>query len=282
VCEHMDLPAAAAATNGSPTSTGLALPPLSPTSIDDGKSGELSRLPGVWWQRPTSESQCCCRDTKREGGCHVTRSIGERKKLRAGFHKKALDGYLIPVPLRGSASRWWIFTSRVARSTKRVNRQLRTGPQVQHASSSLIHFRCVGARSVESRCFLPCFYHLAPCAHHSAPQPPGSRRLRILMLFSFLTASVGTGPPNTTSINITPIVAVDHEFLVTLKPAAANANGRRLDTTEKGSSTIGENLSTPTRAPCPENILTAWHLHAWAAGGTSSRLGWVVYPYVGL
>ena len=77
--------------------------------------------------------------------------------------------------------------------------------------------------------------------------------------------------------------AMDHVFVVTLKPPPRpDSNGRRLDTTEKGSSTIGETLSTPTRAPCPENILTAWHLHAWAAGGTSSRLGWVVYPSVGL
>ena len=56
------------------------------------------------------------------------------------------------------------------------------------------------------------------------------------MLFSFLIASVSTGPTNTTSINITNRCgidgAVDHEFLVTLKPAAANSDGRRLDTTE--------------------------------------------------
>ena len=48
------------------------------------------------------------------------------------------------------------------------------------------------------------------------------------MLFSFLIASAST-------INITNRCidgAVDHEFLVTLKPAAANSNGRRLDTTE--------------------------------------------------
>ena len=57
------------------------------------------------------------------------------------------------------------------------------------------------------------------------------------MLFSFLIASVGTGPTNSpTPINITNRCgidgAVDHEFLVTLKPAAANSDGRRLDTTE--------------------------------------------------
>ena len=56
------------------------------------------------------------------------------------------------------------------------------------------------------------------------------------MLFSFLIASVSSVPTNTTSINITDRCgvdgAVDHEFLVTLKPAAANPDGRRLDTTE--------------------------------------------------
>ena len=67
VCEHMDLPAAAAATNGSPTSTGLALPPLNPTSIDDGKSGELSRLPGVW-QRHGERVTMLLQGHKRGGG----------------------------------------------------------------------------------------------------------------------------------------------------------------------------------------------------------------------
>jgi len=50
------------------------------------------------------------------------------------------------------------------------------------------------------------------------------------MLFSFLIASVSTGP-----INITNRCgidgAVDHEFLVSFK-AAANSDGRRLDTAE--------------------------------------------------
>jgi len=54
--------------------------------------------------------------------------------------------------------------------------------------------------------------------------------IRILMLFSFLIASVSTGP-----INITNRCgidgAVDHEFLVSFK-AAANSDGRRLDTAE--------------------------------------------------
>jgi len=64
------------------------------------------------------------------------------------------------------------------------------------------------------------------------------------MLFSFLIASVSTGPTNTTSIGPSPTPiniytnrcgidgAVDHEFLVTLKQDVANSDGRRLDTTE--------------------------------------------------
>ena len=62
------------------------------------------------------------------------------------------------------------------------------------------------------------------------------------MLFSFLIASVSTGSTSNTASTKAPINiinrcgidgAVDHEFLVTLKPAAANStNGRRLDTTE--------------------------------------------------
>ena len=67
------------------------------------------------------------------------------------------------------------------------------------------------------------------------------------MLFSFLIASVSAGPTSNTSnagigpspspmpINITNRCgvdgAVDHEFIVTLKPSA-NSNGRRLETTE--------------------------------------------------
>ena len=53
------------------------------------------------------------------------------------------------------------------------------------------------------------------------------------MLFSFLIACVSSA--STTPISITNRCingAVDHEFLVTLKPPAANSNGRRLDTTE--------------------------------------------------
>ena len=63
------------------------------------------------------------------------------------------------------------------------------------------------------------------------------------MPFSFLIASVSTVRTNTTTVpSPTPINitnrcgidgAVDHEFLVTFKPAAANStDGRRLDTTE--------------------------------------------------
>ena len=52
------------------------------------------------------------------------------------------------------------------------------------------------------------------------------------MLFSFLIASVSAGSTSTTPINRCVNGAVDHEFLVTLKPPAANSNGRRLDTTE--------------------------------------------------
>ena len=56
------------------------------------------------------------------------------------------------------------------------------------------------------------------------------------MLFSFLIASVSTLPTSTAPINITNPCgiagAVDHEFMVTLKPVAANSDGRRLETTE--------------------------------------------------
>ena len=64
------------------------------------------------------------------------------------------------------------------------------------------------------------------------------------MLFSFLIASVSAGSTNTAGIdrvhdrvNITNRCgvdgAVDHEFMVTLKPPAdSNGNGRRLDTTQ--------------------------------------------------
>ena len=58
------------------------------------------------------------------------------------------------------------------------------------------------------------------------------------MLFSFLIASVSAGPTNTAGIDRVSITnrcgvdgAVDHEFMVTLKPPPAmNSNGRRLDT----------------------------------------------------
>ena len=66
------------------------------------------------------------------------------------------------------------------------------------------------------------------------------------MLFSFLIASVSAGPTNidTTGVGPSPspmpIInrcgvdgAMDHEFVVTLKPPAPNSNGRRLDTQDK-------------------------------------------------
>ena len=61
------------------------------------------------------------------------------------------------------------------------------------------------------------------------------------MLFSFLIASVSAGPTNTAGIDPVPINitnrcgvdgAMDHEFVVTLKPPPTNFNGRRLDTTQ--------------------------------------------------
>ena len=65
------------------------------------------------------------------------------------------------------------------------------------------------------------------------------------MLFSFLIASVSAGPTNidTTGVGPSPSVmpiinrcgvdgAMDHEFVVTLKPPEPNTNGRRLDTTQ--------------------------------------------------
>ena len=67
-----------------------------------------------------------------------------------------------------------------------------------------------------------------------------------MMLFSFLIASVSAGPTNidTTGVGPSPSVmpiinrcgvdgAMDHEFVVTLKPPPANSNGRRLDTQDK-------------------------------------------------
>ena len=62
------------------------------------------------------------------------------------------------------------------------------------------------------------------------------------MLFSFLIASVSAGPTNTDTTGVgaspspMPITitnrcgvdgAIDHEFVVTLKPPAPNSNGRR-------------------------------------------------------
>ena len=59
------------------------------------------------------------------------------------------------------------------------------------------------------------------------------------MLFSFLIASASAGPTNTAGIDRVNITnrcgvdgAVDHEFVVTLKPPPADFNGRRLDTTQ--------------------------------------------------
>ena len=69
-----------------------------------------------------------------------------------------------------------------------------------------------------------------------------------MMIFSVLVASVDAGPTNTAgigprpspspmAINITNRCgvdgAIDHEFLVTLKPPPASSNGRRLDTQDK-------------------------------------------------
>ena len=60
------------------------------------------------------------------------------------------------------------------------------------------------------------------------------------MLFSFLIASASAGPTNTAGIDRVNITnrcgvdgAMDHEFVVTLKPPAPNSNGRRLDTQDK-------------------------------------------------
>ena len=61
---------------------------------------------------------------------------------------------------------------------------------------------------------------------------------------------------------------MDHEFLVTLKPAAANANGRRLDTTEEGSSTISGNLHADSSTVSREHLD---RLAPACLGGTSSR-----------
>ena len=59
------------------------------------------------------------------------------------------------------------------------------------------------------------------------------------MLVSFLIASASAGPTNTAGIDRVNITnrcgvdgAMDHEFVVTLKPPPTNFNGRRLDTTE--------------------------------------------------
>ena len=79
------------------------------------------------------------------------------------------------------------------------------------------------------------------------PAHPMLRRRSYIsqMLFSFLIASVSAGPTNTTGIGPSPSTmpiditnrcgvdgAMDHKFVVTLKPPPANSNGRRLDTTE--------------------------------------------------
>ena len=59
------------------------------------------------------------------------------------------------------------------------------------------------------------------------------------MLFSFLIASASAGSTNTAGIDRVNITnrcgvdgAIDHEFVVTLKPPPADWNGRRLDTTQ--------------------------------------------------
>ena len=64
------------------------------------------------------------------------------------------------------------------------------------------------------------------------------------MIFSFLIASVSAGPTNTTGPSSSPMPinitnrcvhgAMEHEFMVTLKPPPAmNSNGRRLDTKDR-------------------------------------------------
>ena len=105
------------------------------------------------------------------------------------------------------------------------------------------------------------------------------------MLFSFLIASVSAGSTNTAGIdrvhdrvNITNRCgvdgAVDHEFMVTLKPPAdLNGNGRRLDTTQDKLSYLqgwvhqynAEDTSNdPTRRKLEANSNSTQILHLFA------------------
>ena len=105
------------------------------------------------------------------------------------------------------------------------------------------------------------------------------------MLFSFLIASVSAGSTNTAGIdrvhdrvNITNRCgvdgAVDHEFMVTLKPPAdSNGNGRRLDTTQDKLSYLqgwvhqynAEDTSNdPTRRKLEANSNSTQILHLFA------------------
>jgi len=106
------------------------------------------------------------------------------------------------------------------------------------------------------------------------------------MIFSFLIASVSAGPTTTTGIgpsqspmpiNITNRCgvdgAMDHEFVVTLKPPAPNSNGRRLDTQDKLSYLQGwvhqydpEDTAneTTTRRKLEANVNSVHVLHLFA------------------
>ena len=104
------------------------------------------------------------------------------------------------------------------------------------------------------------------------------------MLFSFLIASVSAGPTNTAGIdrvhdrvNITNRCgvdgAVDHEFVVTLKPPPTDLNGRRLDTTQDKLSYLqgwvhqydAEDTSNdPTRRKLEANSNSTQILHLFA------------------
>ena len=106
-----------------------------------------------------------------------------------------------------------------------------------------------------------------------------------MMLFSFLIASVSAGPTNidTTGVGPSPSVmpiinrcgvdgAMDHEFVVTLKPPAPNSNGRRLDTQDKLSYLQGwvhqydaeDTSNDPTRSKLEANSNSTQILHLFA------------------
>ena len=100
------------------------------------------------------------------------------------------------------------------------------------------------------------------------------------MLFSFLIASASAGPTNTAGIDRVNITnrcgvdgAVDHEFVVTLKPPPAALNGRRLDTTQDKLSYLqgwvhqynAEDTSNdPTRRKLEANSNSTQILHLFA------------------